>query len=378
MTIGSTAVGVVPVGGLEAVAAGFKSYWITKQIILKGDSMKKNVASQVIGVQMITAADGTAFTGAVTALITVDGGTQSASGGTGPTSEGNGLHTYIPTQAETNGDHIAFTFTGTGAIPATIQVYTGFPQTVDNNVLAAGATGFAAIDTVVDAILVDTTEIGVAGAGLTNINLPNQIMDITGNLSGSVGSVTGGATSAALATAQADLDIITGATGVNLLTATQTSIDAIETDTGTTIPAQITALNNVAATDIVSAGAITTLSGAVVNVDLVDTLTTYTSNTPQTGDSFARLGAPAGASVSADIAAVPTVAEILTTAMTEAYAADGVAPTLAEAIFLIQQTIGEFAISGTTVTVKKLDGAATAAAYTLDDGTSPTSRTRSS
>ena len=45
------------------------------------------------------------------------------------------------------------------------------------------------------AILVDTAEIGAAGAGLTAINLPNQTMDIvgniTGNLSGSVGSVTG-------------------------------------------------------------------------------------------------------------------------------------------------------------------------------------------
>jgi len=43
----------------------------------------------------------------------------------------------------------------------------------------------------VAAILVDTAEIGAAGAGLTNINLPNQTMDITGNLSGSVGSVAG-------------------------------------------------------------------------------------------------------------------------------------------------------------------------------------------
>jgi hypothetical protein len=33
--------------------------------------------------------------------------------------------------------------------------------------------------------------IGAAGAGLTNIDLPNQTMDITGNLSGSVGSLTG-------------------------------------------------------------------------------------------------------------------------------------------------------------------------------------------
>jgi hypothetical protein len=42
----------------------------------------------------------------------------------------------------------------------------------------------------------------------------------------------------------------------------------------------------------------------VQGVVLTDTLTTYTGNTPQTGDSYARLGAPAGASVSADIAAI--------------------------------------------------------------------------
>jgi hypothetical protein len=42
-----------------------------------------------------------------------------------------------------------------------------------------------------DAVLVDTAEIGAAGAGLTAINLPDQTMNITGNLSGSVGSVTG-------------------------------------------------------------------------------------------------------------------------------------------------------------------------------------------
>jgi hypothetical protein len=44
----------------------------------------------------------------------------------------------------------------------------------------------------------------------------------------------------------------------------------------------------------------------VGTVATVNTLTTYTGNTPQTGDAFARLGAPAGASVSADVAAVKT------------------------------------------------------------------------
>jgi hypothetical protein len=44
------------------------------------------------------------------------------------------------------------------------------------------------------------------------------------------------------------------------------------------------------------------LSGT--DIQLCDTITTYTGNTVQTGDSFARLGAPAGVSVSADIATV--------------------------------------------------------------------------
>jgi len=44
--------------------------------------------------------------------------------------------------------------------------------------------------------------------------------------------------------------------------------------------------------------------GATGHISNVDTLTTYTGNTPQTGDAYARLGAPTGASVSADIAAV--------------------------------------------------------------------------
>ena len=56
------------------------------------------------------------------------------------------------------------------------------------------------------------TQVGTAGDGLTNINLPNQTMDIigniTGNLSGSVGSVTGGATEAKQDTAQTELDKI--------------------------------------------------------------------------------------------------------------------------------------------------------------------------
>ncbi len=95
--------------------------------------MKKNVSGQAIGAQMITASDGSAFTGSVTVSVTGDAGTQ-ATGSVGSgacTHKGNGYHTYAPAQAETNYDLIAFTFTGTGAIPVTVQVYTTFPQTGD-------------------------------------------------------------------------------------------------------------------------------------------------------------------------------------------------------------------------------------------------------
>ena len=67
---------------------------------------------------------------------------------------------------------------------------------------------------------------------------------------------------------------------------------------------------------------------------------------------------------------------LLTTQMAESYAAAGAAPTLAQAIMMIQQMLGDFAISGTTLTVRKVDGAATAATFTLDSASAPTSLTR--
>ncbi len=94
--------------------------------------MQKNVSGQKIGAQMIDATTGAAFTSAVTVAVTIDAGTQ-ATGTVGSgacTHEGNGYHTYAPSQAETNGALLAFTFIGTGAVPATVQVFTtGFDPT---------------------------------------------------------------------------------------------------------------------------------------------------------------------------------------------------------------------------------------------------------
>ena len=97
----------------------------------RDELMKKNTAGQVIGVQMTAAADGTPFAGTVTCQYTIDGGAQVA--GAVVSLEANGFYTMPVNATISNGDHIAFTFIGTGAIASTVQVYTSFPQTVDND-----------------------------------------------------------------------------------------------------------------------------------------------------------------------------------------------------------------------------------------------------
>ncbi len=90
-----------------------------------------------------------------------------------------------------------------------------------------------------------------------------------------------------------------------------------------------------------------------------------------------------GVSVTANIVILPMTiyttppgfADIFTTALTESYAAVGVAPTLAQLLFMINQTVSQFSISGTTVTGKKIDGITPGMTWTLDSA-NPTSRVR--
>lgn len=65
-----------------------------------------------------------------------------------------------------------------------------------------------------------------------------------------------------------------------------------------------------------------------------------------------------------------------TTVLTESYAADGAAFTLGQFAYEMNQSVNEFAIVGTTYTVKERDGATTALTYALDSATVPTSKTR--
>jgi hypothetical protein len=125
----------------------------------------------------------------------------------------------------------------------------------------------------------------------------------------------------------------------------ETDVDAVLVDTGTTLQAELDGIQ--AATEDIQTRLPAALVGGRIDATIDAT------------------GMEAGA-----------IDAILTRQMTEAYAADGAAPTLAQALFEIMQCLTEFAISGTTITVKKRDGTTTAMTFTLDSATVPTSRTR--
>ena len=72
------------------------------------------------------------------------------------------------------------------------------------------------------------------------------------------------------------------------------------------------------------------------------------------------------------------LAGVWTTALTESYASDGAAATPAQLLYMIYCTVGEFSISGTTITGKKVDGSTTAMTWPINSASDPTSRTRAS
>ena len=88
------------------------------------------------------------------------------------------------------------------------------------------------------------------------------------------------------------------------------------------------------------------------------------------------VGAMAANVLSASALATDAVTKILTTAITEAYRANGAAPTIAQFISEILAHLGEATISGTTKTIKQLDHITAAETFTLDSATDPTSITR--
>jgi hypothetical protein len=244
-----------------------------------------------------------------------DDGTQTTSNDAAPTEVEDGQYRFDLTQAETNGDKLTFYPQSSTAgvqvvaLPSSV-IYTRPPNfsamgiETDGHVhgdikQVAGQTASASATVVFDdlaTIEAVTTAIGATGTGLSAIpwaaawdaEVQSEVADaltafawsgITiSAVSGAVGSVTG---------------------TVGGIAGTITTLDALDTaqdSQHSTTQSAISGLNDIAATDIVSAGAITTLSGAVVNVDTVDTVTT---NSDMRGTDGANTTAPDNSSITA-------------------------------------------------------------------------------
>jgi hypothetical protein len=77
-----------------------------------------------------------------------------------------------------------------------------------------------------------------------------------------------------------------------------------------------------------------------------------------------------------DFTAAQKILETHTVA--ESYAADGSNFSVSKALYMIWSALSQFAIAGTSLECKAINGTTNVMGFTLDDATNPTSRTRSS
>lgn len=125
----------------------------------------RNTTGWVIGAQMINATSGQAFIGNVTVYVTGDGGTQQLGQFNSGicVAEGNGYYSYTPLQVETNYTLVAFTFIGSGAVPATIQVPTETAASAATSAGTSTTLSFTVRSVATDALI----ELGVLEPGET-------------------------------------------------------------------------------------------------------------------------------------------------------------------------------------------------------------------
>ena len=173
-----------------------------------------------------------------------------------------GVYTITVTASEMQCDEVVLVCAASGMVKESIAITTEptpsdvleVQKTAVSGIADFRATGFSTFDPAVDTV-----------ANVTTV----------GSVTGSVGSVTG---SVGSVVASVTAGTVTDKTGYQIL-GTLTTLDSLDTQQDlqhSTTQSAISGLNDIAATDIVSGGAITTSGGAVSNVTLVATTTTNT------------------------------------------------------------------------------------------------------
>jgi hypothetical protein len=333
--------------------------------------------------------------GAWSALAITDTATEVAS---------TGVYEIDLTAAELNHDQVIIKFAVAGAADSAflLDMRTELAEDLGNgsgqvSLLTATQASIDAIETTTD-FLPQVTAGAAGGLFIAGTNAATTITTaltttFTGNLTGSVdsvtnavGSVTGavGSVTGAVGSVAGNVDgNVTGSVasvtaGVTLANGAITNASlagnmeiVFETDFATNYNATRNAwVTN--AQDFVGTAGSDPFNGQVVAASVTGAVGSVTGAVGSvTGNVDGNVTGSIGALTSAAITDVWA-----TDTLTEAYAADGAAGTPAQLLYMLWSALSEFAISSTTITCKRLDGSTTAMTFTLDDGTSPTSRTR--
>lgn len=229
------------------------------------------------------------------------------------------------------------------------------------SVLLSSGTGIGQISLSSGTVTVGTNndKTGYALSGTQTFNLTG---DITGNLSGSVGSVTGnvgGNVVGSVGSVTADVTVGTNNDKTGYSLSSSQTFDLSGNVSGSV--GSVT--GNVGGNVSGSVGSVTGNVGGNVSGSV--------------GSVVGNVGGNVGGNVVGSVASVVAAVDVDgTSSLSESYASAGAGFTLAQALYGLHALLGEKAIVGTTMTTKRRDGSTTANTFTLDDDTSPTSITQ--
>lgn len=286
---------------------------------------RKNVAGQFIHFQGVDATTGGIKSGVTWTVRRCIDGTFAAATGTVTEDGSTGWYKLAMSQADTNGNNIGFNFTGTGAVPQTVNIITdgsapdvnatkigGTTQTgrdIGASVLLSPGTGTGQVDLSSGKVLLQATQTGVTIPTVTTLtNAPSDSSGITTLLSrlsavraGYLDNLSAGA--AALESSLQALITTVGAAGAGL-TATASAVWSVATRL-------LTAGTNIVLAKGTGVTGFNDLSAAQVNAEVDTALADYD------GPTHAELTAELATADDATLAAIgalsiPTVAEIVT------------------------------------------------------------------
>lgn len=276
---------------------------------------RKNTAGQFFAFQGVDATAGGIKSGVTWTIRRCIDGTFAAATGTATEDGTTGWYKFAMSQADTNGNDIQFNFTGTGAVPQTVNIITTAADPTDSVRLGLTALPNAA------ASAVGGLPVAVDTSGRVDVLKVNGTSQTAVDLGARLGAPAGASMSADIAAVKAD----TAAVKVQTDKLTFTVPNQIDSNVidwkGAAAPAMtgdaFARLGAPAGASVSAdiAGAKTDTAAIKVQTDkfVFSVANQVDSNVidwkgsaapAMTGDAFARLGAPAGASVSADMAAV--------------------------------------------------------------------------